>query len=173
MTRWRWRLILCGMLALLIGAGLAARGVWIAGVARSLVCVRDVAPSDVMLIENFDPYYLLFERAAALQKAGIVSRAVVPVQVSSDPLIPNAIEQGIAELMARQARMGSWETIPIREAEPITLNAATQIRDYLGRSAVNSVVVVSPGFRSRRSMLVYRAVLGEAGMQVRCDPVFG
>src|SRR5262249_42871878 len=103
----------------------------------------------------------------------IVSRAVVPVQVSSDPLIPNAIEQGIAELMARQARMGSWETIPIREVEPITLNAATQIRDYLGRSAVNSVIVVSPGFPSRRSMLVYRAVLGEAGMQVRCDPVFG
>jgi hypothetical protein len=35
------------------------------------------------------------------------------------------------------------------------------------------VVFVTPAFRSRRSSLVYEAVLGGAGITARCVPVFG
>jgi len=35
------------------------------------------------------------------------------------------------------------------------------------------VIVVSPGFRSRRSQLVYSRVFGEAGIATSCVPVFG
>ena len=75
--------------------------------------------------------------------------------------------------MARQARLGAWEVLPIREVEPITLNAAAQLRDHLVGERVRSLIVVTQGFRSRRSTLAYRAVLGPAGIQVRCVPVFG
>ena len=34
-------------------------------------------------------------------------------------------------------------------------------------------MVVTPGFRSRRSFLVYSRVLGEAGIATYCEPVFG
>ena len=58
------------------------------------------------------------------------------------------------------------------ETEPISLNAALQIRDHLRRRNVRSLVVVTSAFRSRRSELIYRAVLGGGGPTVHCDPVF-
>jgi len=75
--------------------------------------------------------------------------------------------------MARQARLGAWEIVPIREAEPISLNAAHQIRDQLASKQIGSIIVVTPGFRSRRASLVYRTVLHEVGTRVSCAPVFG
>jgi hypothetical protein len=169
-TTWKLRL---GILIVLILIGALTRGFWAARIGQSLVCARDLAPSDVILIENFDPNYLLFERAAALEKAGFAPRALVPVQVFPEFPTVNPISKGIAEVMARQARLEAWGVIPIREFEPISLNAASQIRAYLAREQVKSVTVVTTGFRSRRTLLIYRAVLSDGSVQVRCDPVFG
>jgi hypothetical protein len=172
-TTWKLRI---GALIVVILIWAATSGFWTAKIARSLVCARDVAPSDVILIENFDPNYLLFERAAALEQAGLARRALVPVQIHQPPSGPpaiNAVSQGIAEVMARQARIGVWGVIPIRAAEPVSLNAAAQIREYLAREQVKSLIVVTTGFRSRRSFLIYHAVLNGSDVQVRCDPVFG
>jgi hypothetical protein len=58
----------------------------------------------------------------------------------------------------------------IREVEPISLNAASDILRFLEREHIRSVIVVSPLFRSRRSALVYGATLGGAGITVRCEP---
>ena len=171
-TRATWKLRLA-VLAVVVLASAATRGVWTAQLGRSLVCEEDAAPSDLLLVENFDPDYLVFERAAALQAAGLAPRALVPVQASSDPGVPNPVSKGIAEVMARQARLHVWEVLPIRETEPITLNAAGQLRDHLVREHVQSLVLVTRAFRSRRSALAYRAVLDPAGIQVRCAPVFG
>jgi len=169
-TTWKFRI---GMLIVVIFIGALTSGLWIGQIGRSLVCAPDLAPSDVILVENFDPSYILFERAAALQKAGLAPRILVPVQASPDPAVANPVSKGIAEVMARQARIGAWAMIPIREIEPISLNAAFQIRDHLAREHVKSLVVVTRGFRSRRSSLVYRALLDDGGTQVRCDPMFG
>jgi hypothetical protein len=169
-TTWKLRI---GLIVVMIVTGVLTRGVWTTQIGRSLVCARDAAPSDVILIENFDPNYLLLERAAALEKAGLASRSLVPVQIFPQPPTINPISKGIAEVMAGHARIGAWGMIPIQEIEPISLNAAVQIRDHLARQHVTSVLVVTPGFRSRRSLLVYRAVLSDGGIQVRCDPVFG
>ena len=163
-------------LGVLIVAALALAStsrIWTGAIAHSLVCAQDVAPSDLILVENFDPNYVLFERAAALEEAGLAPRALVPVQASHAPGVANPIFRGIAEIMARQARLETWEVLPIQEIEPISLNAATQIRDYLDRERVKSLIVVTSGFRSRRSSLIYRAVLHDTGVQLRCDPVFG
>jgi hypothetical protein len=43
------------------------------------VCPEEIAPSDIILVENFEPDYLVFKRAAALQLAGVASRAFVLV----------------------------------------------------------------------------------------------
>jgi hypothetical protein len=45
------------------------RGLWTLRIGQSLVCTVEMSPSDVILVENFNPYYLVFERAAALHKA--------------------------------------------------------------------------------------------------------
>ena len=169
-TTWKLRV---AALVVVILAGVLTRGLLVSYVGRSLVCGEDLAPSDAILVENFDPNYLLFERAEALERAGVAPRTLVPVQASRDPEVANPVSKGVAEVMARQARLKDWEIVLIREAEPISLNAAAQIRDHLAGDHIKSLIVVTSGFRSRRSSLVYRAVLGEGGTQIHCAPVFG
>src|SRR5262249_24045868 len=71
------------------------------------------------------------------------------------------------------ARLGAMDIVPIREIEPISLNAAHDVLRFIEREQIRSVIVVSPLFRSRRSALVYGATLGRAGITVKCDPVQG
>lgn len=140
-------------------------------IGESLTCIEETAHSDALLLENFDPDYLVFERAAALQSAGVASRILVPTRASRNH--ESTVSKGIAEVMAHVARIPNIETIPIGEVEPISFNAANQIRDFLSKEYVKSIVVVAPGFRSRRSLLVYGTLLAPAGITVRCVPVFG
>ena len=169
-TTWTLRI---GVLVAVILTMTVTRELWTASIGRGLVCARDVAPSDLILLENFDPHFILFERAAELEKAGLAPRTLVPVQASRDPAVASPIFSGFAEIMARYARLGTWDVLPIQEIEPVRLNAAVQIRKRLDRDHVRSVIVVTGGFQSRRTFLVYSRVLNEAGILLRCDPVFG
>jgi hypothetical protein len=47
------------------------------------------------------------------------------------------------------------------------------VRQRLIDDGIKSVIVITRGFRSRRSLLVYRETLGQGGIEVRCAPVFG
>jgi hypothetical protein len=168
-----WKLRVAVLLFVLLVA-FVTRGAWVRTVGRSLVCAETVGPSDAILVENFDPDYLVFERAAALQRAGLSEKAIVPTEASgADPAVANVVARGIAELMAGVARLHDLEILPTREIEPISLNAAYQIRDFLTKHRLHSIIVVAPAFRSRRSVLVYRAVLRPAGIEVHCVPVVG
>jgi len=161
------------MLILVMLLVFVTREFWMLKIGQSLVCTEEMSPSDVILVENFDPRYLVFERAAALHKAGLAVRVFVPTQASRDPERANLLSQGIAELMARGARLHNAEILPIRIFEPVSLNAAYQIRDFLIKEHLRSAIVVTDGFRSKRSALVYHAVLDPAGIKVGCIPVFG
>ena len=167
--RWLWALPV-----MVVVAGAFTRGLWLPSIGHSLVCREEVARADAILVENFDPDYRLFERAAALQEGGLSARVLVPTRTaSSDSEEANLVSKGVVELMARLARVQRLEIVPIREIEPYTLNAASQIRDFLTRAQVRSILVISPALRSRRSSAVYRAVLQPAGIQVHCLPIFG
>ena len=139
--------------------------------AQSLICAESIPHSDALLLENFDPSYLVFERAAALHREGVAPRILVPTAAAEDE--PNSIAKGTVELMAKVAWIQNFEFVPIHEVEPISLNAAKEIRDFLTKEGVDSVVVVTPAFRSRRSALVYDSVLTPADIRVGCVPVFG
>ena len=168
----RWWL--AGSLVVLVLAGVLTRELWLASIGRSLVCRENIASADAILVENFDPDYRLFERAADLEQKGWSARILVPVRTSSsDSDEANPLSRGIAQLMARFARVQNLEIVPIREIEPYSLNAARQIRDFLIREHVRSVLVLSPAFRSRRSALVYHAILSPAGIRVHCLATFG
>jgi hypothetical protein len=169
--RWAFRV---AVPVLLVLAVFLTRGLGMRAVGRSLVCTEEIAPSDAILVENFDPSYLLFERAAALQQAGLSPRVIVPAQASEPGWErANPVSSGIAELMSRLARVRNPEIIPIREIEPYSLNAAYQLRDFLAREHLRSISVIAPALRSRRAAIVYHAVLGPAGIRVYCVPVFG
>jgi uncharacterized SAM-binding protein YcdF (DUF218 family) len=168
-TTWKLKL----SVAALVVVGVAGSRVFLAErLAQSLVCVENSPPSDALLLENFDPVYLVFERAQALREAGIASRVFVPV-IIEDADIRNSVGKGFVEVMSRIARLPETDIIPVHQEEPISLNAAQQIKDFLLKKHIKSIVVVAPAYRSRRSELVYGAVLRPAGIAVGCVPVFG
>ena len=169
--RTTWTLRLSLVLFVLLAAW-ATRSFWTLKLGQSLVCHEQFGHSDALLLENFDPEYLVFERAAALQKEAVAEKVYVPVR-ASDPEEPNAVAAGFAEVMTRIAGLKNPQIIPIVETEPISLNAADQIRDFLVKEHVGSVIVVTPDFRSRRSLLVYNTVFSRANIAVGCVPVFG
>jgi len=167
-----WKLWAALLLVLPLSVAVT-RGFWVRTIANDLTCSKDDGRSDALLIENFDPEYILFEEAATLQRTGIASRVLVPVEVTPREIQPNVIETGTVEMMTRIARLENVELVPVKQREPISLNAAMQVRDVLKREGIASVSVITPGYRSRRSALVYSTVFNEAGIQVRCVPVFG
>jgi hypothetical protein len=166
---WKLRLALLIFVILIISV---TREFWTMRIGQSLICTEQMGYSDIILVESIDPDYLLFERAAILHKAGFASRVLIPVQVAHESERANAVSIGIAELMTRVAQMQAPEIMPIRAIEPISLNAAYKIRDFLTKEHLRTVIVVTPGFRSKRSSLIYQAVLAPAGITVYCIPVF-
>jgi hypothetical protein len=149
------------------------RGYWLPSIAQDLICRERLAPSDAILVENFDPSYLVFERAASLQRARLSSRVLVPVSTTApNSVVASPVSQGMAELLARLARLDNIQIIPVQEMEPYELSVAYQIRDFLIREHLRSLLVVSPAFRSKRSSLVYNTVLAPAGIESYCTPVF-
>lgn len=168
-STWLLRGLLLAPFALLV----LTRAFWLPALGESLVCREDTGRSQAIVIENFDPDYLVFERAQQLHRANAAARVVVPIQSDSEAGTPNAISRGTADLMAQVARLPDVELLPIVEKEPITLNAARQLGEFLTRERLSVVTVVVPGFRSRRSYLAYMSALTPAGISVRCVPVFG
>src|SRR5262249_42861973 len=172
MWRPRLALLLLIILAILVTLISVTREFWSMRIGQSLTCTEQLSHSDLILVDNLAPDYLLFERAAALHKAGFAARVLIPVQVSHESERWNAVAIGIAELMARVAQLQAPEIMPIRAMEPISLNAAYEIRDFLIKEDLRSVIVVTSGFRSKRSSLIYQTVLAPAGITVSCLPVF-
>jgi hypothetical protein len=169
-TTWKLRLSILFLAAVMLWL---TKGFLTEGIGRSLTCDEQIAPSDALLVENFDPDYLVFERTVSLRRAGIANRIFVPVQTAEDVETPSPVLEGFTEVMARVSHLENMEIIPFALTEPISLNTANQIRTFLTKEHVKSVVVVTPGFRSRRSYLVYNSVLAPAGITVHCVPVFG
>lgn len=171
-TTWTFRLLVLASVLLLPWI---TRGLWAGAVAKGLLCEEQGSGAgvDAIVVENFDVNYLVFERASELKRKGLTARVLVPVQAAPDTGEPDLVFGQIAELMGRTARIGELTMIPVREAEPISLNTAYRVRDFLRKEGIRSVAVVAPAFRSRRSAMIYGTVLAPSGISMRCFPVFG
>jgi len=169
-TRTTWKLRV-GSVVLVLAVVWLTSSWWTVAIARSLVCEANSAPSDVILVENFDPDYRTFEHATRLRKAGLASRVLVPAARDPDTLDVEMVDRATVEMFARLSRLGEFEVIPVEHVEPISLNTARDVLRFIQKERIRSVLVVSPLFRSRRSALVYEATLGRAGITVRCEPV--
>lgn len=167
-TTWLLRCVVVVCLCVLIAA---TRNYWVRIIARSLICPQESgATAEAVIVENFDTEYPVFEEAARLQRRG-TRRILIPVPAFGDGTEANLVSARIAELLANLARLDGAELIPVLETEPIVLNAAYRIRSVLDRQQIRSVALVAPAFRSRRSALVFKRVLGESGITVACVPV--
>ena len=171
-TTWTLRLLVLASVLLLPWI---TRGLWAGALGKGLLCEEQGGGTgvDAIVVENFDVNYLVFERASELKRKGLTARVLVPVQAAPDNGEPDLVFGQIAELMGRTARIGELTMIPVREAEPISLNTAYRVRDFLLKEGIRSVALVAPAFRSRRSAMIYGTVLAPEGISMQCVPVFG
>jgi hypothetical protein len=169
-TTWKFRI---GLVITIVVALWVTSGWWTAEIARSLECETSRAPSDAILIENFESSYLAYERAAKLRRDGLANRVLVQTLTDPGTAEPDEVAIGRLQVMAKSAQIGAFEIIPTRQQEPIMLNAIRDMQRFLERERIRSLIVVVPLFRSRRSELVYGATLGRAGIMVRCEPFQG
>jgi hypothetical protein len=165
-TTWRFRLIVLSAAALLV---YLTHTVWLEAIGRSLIHEQDLEPADVLLLENFDTEYLVFEMGSTLLRSGYAERVLIPIIIPEKAAGVNLVEQGFVEVMCRVARIDKCRILPVRQTEPISLNAARQIADTLESEGLDSVIVVSPRFRSARSFLVYDSVFTPRGIRVQCQ----
>ncbi len=169
-TTWRFRLLVVGALALLL---YGTHALWLTAVAGSLVHTEKLEAADVLLLENFDTHYLVFEKAAELLHSGCAPRVLVPVLVQRIGEEANSVDRGFVEVMCKVAGINDYEIVPVKPREPISLNTARQIAGYLTKEGIKSVIVVSPKFRSARSYLVYDTVFTPRGIHVQCQAAGG
>src|SRR5215472_18576016 len=92
-TTWKFRL---GFVALIVVTVWLTRGLWTVAVGRSLVCDANGAPSDAILVENFDPDYLVFERASQLRHDRLAPRVLVPIKADAGSADANAVAVEVA-----------------------------------------------------------------------------
>ena len=171
-TSWNFRLL---GLALLVAALLIPGKYWLSAAAMSLVHTGPVMPAEVILVDPLETHYIIFDRAARLYGRGFGSRFIAPVVTpGAGPQNPgDQVAIDIANLLARTAGIHDPEVITIRDEEPITLNAAIQIRDYLLDHRIGSAVMVTTCFRSQRTFEVYHSVFEPCGLRFSCEPVCG
>jgi hypothetical protein len=146
------------------------RAWWMPLLGRSMVCDQRAPAGEVLVIDNFDNDFGLFRRAAKFERAGVAQRVIVPVAVSQEEDAARAAREA-AVVFVRVAGLLHAEIIPIPAKEPISLNVAFRIRDFLVQEHIRSVTVLSSTFRSRRSELIYETVLAESGINSFCLPV--
>jgi len=86
-TTWKFKL---AVLALIFITLTTTAEIWDAPLAQSLICDQTSNPSDALLLENFDPDYLVFEQAETLRRAGVASRFLVPMIGVRKEDLPNS-----------------------------------------------------------------------------------
>ena len=170
-TTWIFKAAL--IVALVLGVYLT-KPLWAPAVAESLVCehTEHLERADAVLIDFFDTDYALFGYARQLQEAGFGSRAIVPASLGPAGSI-STVSEAVIDALARLAQVRNLTMVPASNVEPISLNTASHFRQFAKENGIGSVIVVTPAFRSKRSMMIYEAVLNPAGVSTQCVPVFG
>lgn len=171
-TTWKLRLLVS---ALLLGLFFFTRAWWIPAIGRGLVSEPGPGKPDLILVDNLVSDYKLFKKAGELMKDDGVRMVLVPVRSSHwDPDEPDRMAGEITQIMIRDARLPACRLLPFRQAEPFTLHVARRVGRFLqSHRDIHSVLIVTEGFRSRRTRLVYGRVLGKFGVTVCTYPVWG
>lgn len=166
-------ILILGLLLLAATGIILTADYWCVQIGESLVCEESVQPSDAILIDNLDHNYLLFEKAQALVNSGMANRVFVLVSADRSGKRAGKVDAGFVEVMAKVAWLREYELIPFQQKEPITLNAALQTAEFLDSQPINSILLITPDFRSKRSFSTFRSVFEPRGMILSCVPVFG
>ena len=162
-TTWLTRLLVGAVIVLVV---LLTGRFWLVWIGESLVHDDELTPVDLIVVEDFNESYWLYRRTANLRAQGLSDRVLVLKSRFE-------LRGELTGLLAEEAELTDYQRLESGEGEPIALGAAQALRDYLDGSRVDSILVVTMGFRSRRTHLIYTSVFEPLGIRVLCNPVLG
>ncbi len=117
-TTWKFRLL---VVALLLVLSAATHRWWVPALGWGLVSDSRIEKPDLILIDNLDPNYLLFEKAGDMKRRGLNTYVLVPVSASGqDPERPGLVARKIVEAMIEVAHLDWVELLHIQATEPTT-----------------------------------------------------
>jgi len=171
-TTWKLRITL--LVFLLIFCLVTGR-FWLLLVGRSLIYEDKLVPSDVILVENFEaPFLAGLSQAVRLQDAGYSERILVVRLIPRESRFISSTFLGqVWDSYCQAVGIHDPEIVVVEQVEPITLNMAKQLTSTLKKTSVESAILISGIFHSKRSCLTYREVLEPLGIQLSCLPVSG
>ena len=118
----------------------------------------------MVVLEGSDHVELpLLARAASMVSSGKARRMVVVLHqtASSEPLSPD-LEEARSIIRMELDRLGLdarvCRVILTSSRHPVTLTEASEVMKVLSREGVRRVILVSPGFHTLRSYLVYQSI---------------
>ncbi len=158
---------------LVCGGLVITRDHWLRGLATSLVCQESLGISDAVVIDNVNNNYLLFERAQNLQARGVAETVLIPIMTSETYGQPESVSLGIVQVLCQASRLRNCVTFWVPSSEPISLNIAKRSAEELQARGARSVIIITDGFRSRRSAEIYTHVFRPRGLTNYIQPVFG
>lgn len=170
-TTWKLRILVFSLILIL---PIATRGWWVSALGWSLVCNSEFERPDLILIDNLDTNLQLFEMAAHLRARSIGKWVLVPIAAAAqDPEKPSLLAREMAHVMVNMAQLDPVIFLPVKGGEPITLNVARDVGDFLKGIKVRKVLLLTSGFKSKRIHLIFCKVLSEIGIDTYCLPVWG
>ncbi len=137
---------------------------WLLSQAASFLVLNDPQPADVILVlaGGTDSRY---GHAVALQKEGLAERIILDADSSRDRFGKSDADLA-ADFLRNNGQLGS-EVCPIREDS--TFGEASDVRRCLERQRVNSVLIVTSDFHTRRALSIFRRRLPQYKWSVAAE----
>ncbi|MFI5115081.1 MAG: YdcF family protein [Terriglobales bacterium] len=138
--------------------------VWLLSHAASFLVLNGPQPADVILVlaGGTDSRY---GHAVALQKEGFADRIILDADASRDRFGKSDADLA-ADFLRNNGPLG-WEVCPIRADS--TFGEAVDVKRCLERQQVNSVLIVTSDFHTRRALSIFRKRLPQYEWSVAAD----
>jgi len=168
-TTWKLRITLLVFLMIFC---LVTGRFWLLLVGRSLIHEDELAPSDVIVVENFEgPFFEGLSRAVRLQEEGFSPRILVLRLLPRESGFSSTLLEQIWDSYCHAVGIHDPEIVAVKQVEPITFNIAQQLASTLEKTTIRSAILITGVFHSNRSCLTYQEVLEPLGIEIRCLPV--
>jgi uncharacterized SAM-binding protein YcdF (DUF218 family) len=154
-------------------AVLVLAGLWLLGLlgARWLIVAAPLEHADaIVMLSGSSTFVERARMAAQLQRAGVAPRIVLTNDnhrggwSQAQQRNPFYYESAVAEL--RRQGVDGNAIVVLQQPVSSTFDEAVLVERYASENHLNSILIVTSSYHSRRALRTFRRALGEAGREV-------
>ncbi|MCB0192545.1 MAG: YdcF family protein [Anaerolineae bacterium] len=168
-----WQKIILTTVLLIVAAGALIyifQNQILTGLARVLIVDDSLQPADIIYILNGEVNTRPFH-AAELFEQGFAPKIVIPREedgpASEVDLYPNGTDISVEILQEKGISAEEIVVIEVKGGVTSTRDEALVLRQYVETHNIQSVIVVTSAFHTRRSQWIFRKVLADSGIRLQ------